>query len=124
MQPLELPTFATFETVALLTPPSSGPNTYDYHSCTWWVKNWKPDIGPLWGNANLWGYAARAEGWTVSSNPVVGAVAWTTGGYYGHVGLVLAVNGNTVTVREGNYDWGGSVRVYDYPVSYFQYIYR
>lgn len=80
-------------------------NTYSPGSCTWGVKSWKPEVGGNWGNANQWKYNAQRDGWTVSSTPVVGAVAWTGRGSYGHVALVVAVSGNSVTIREMNYDW-------------------
>lgn len=98
-------------------------NSYELYSCTWWVKHWKPSVGN-WGNANNWGYAAQAQGWTVSSTPVAGAVAWSTRGYYGHVALVLEVNGDSVVIQEGNYDFNGSVRTVSVPTSSYQYIYQ
>lgn len=46
-----------------------------------------------WGNANSWAfYAARTPGWTVSKTPRVGAIAQTTAGWAGHVGIVEAVS--------------------------------
>jgi len=101
---------------------SNSPNNYEYGQCTWWVKHWKPEVGN-WGNANDWGYAAQAAGWTVSSIPVAGAVAWSTRGYYGHVAYVLEVRGSTVVIQEGNYDFKGSVRTIVVPVSEYRYIY-
>lgn len=98
-------------------------NSYEKGSCTWGVKNWKPEVGN-WSNANNWGYAAASEGWTVSDTPVVGAVAWTARGEYGHVALVLATDGDTVTIKEQNYDWNGSVRVIDVPTTNYRYIYK
>lgn len=102
---------------------SGGLNTYEYGQCTWGVKNWKPSVPNDWGHAKYWGYRAEADGWTVSSRPIVGAVAWSARGYYGHVALVLSVNGDTVTIREQNYDWNGSVRTNTVPVSTYTYIY-
>lgn len=102
---------------------SSSGNLYDYHSCTWWVKHWKPALPNRLGNASNWGYALGKLGWTVSDVPRVGAVAWSTRGDYGHVGLVLSVQEGSITLREGNYDWNGSVRTTTVPVSSYQYIF-
>lgn len=102
---------------------SSTANSYDYRSCTWWVKHWRPSVGNNWGNANNWGYAAQSQGWTVSNIPVVGAVAWSTAGYYGHVALVLELRGDAVLIQEGNYDFNGSVRTIEVPTSTYRYIY-
>lgn len=97
-------------------------NGYEYKSCTWWVKQWKPTVGN-WGDAQSWGYAAKAEGWTISSVPVVGAIAWTTKGDYGHVGLVIGIDDDSIVLQEGNYDWNGSVRTTSVPISTYKYIY-
>lgn len=45
-----------------------------------------------WGNANTWHIYAPRSGWTVSTTPRVGAIAQTTAGYAGHVGIVEAVS--------------------------------
>lgn len=58
-----------------------------------------------WGNANHWKYVAQQKGFTVDSNPAVGAVAWTGSGANGHVAWVSAVNGNKVTIEEYNNGW-------------------
>ncbi len=88
-----------------------GPNTYTYRSCTWWAKSWRPDLPSTLGNANRWAINARALGWAVGSTPAVGAVGVTTRGAYGHVVVVTAVHGNgMISIKEGNYDYNGSVR--------------
>lgn len=96
-------------TTATHSPPrggySSSGNTYSGGSCVWGVKQWKPEVSNSWGNANKWRDRARADGWTISSTPVVGAVAWTGRGSHGHVALVVAVSGDTVTIKEMNYRW-------------------
>lgn len=102
---------------------SSEGNLYEYRSCTWWVKNWKPEVPNTWGNADNWGIQAAAEGWTVSMVPLPGAIAWSSRGTYGHVALVLDVTGDTVTIQEGNYDWNGSVRTTSVSITSYQYIY-
>ena len=101
----------------------SGANLYDYHSCTWWVKSWKPSVPNNWHNANQWDDHARSAGWAVSNAPVVGAVAQSDAGYYGHVGYVVGVGKGTVTIREGNYDWSGSIRTITVPTSKYVYLY-
>lgn len=101
---------------------SNGGNGYEYLSCTWWVKQWKPEVGN-WGDAKNWGYAAQAEGWSVSDVPVVGAVAWSTRGEYGHVGLVVGVDGSNIILQEGNYDWNGSIRTVSVSTGVYKYIY-
>jgi surface antigen len=97
-------------------------NLYEYKSCTFWVKQWKPSVGN-WGDAHNWGYAAQAEGWTVSDTPVIGAIAWTTRGDYGHVGLVVGLGDGTIILKEGNFDWNGSVRTIEVPVGTYRYIF-
>jgi peptidoglycan DL-endopeptidase CwlO len=62
---------------------------------------------PYWGgrgNANQWPGNARAAGIPTGSTPRVDSVAVMSGGYYGHVAWVEAVNGNTITVSQ--YNWG------------------
>jgi len=75
-----------------------------------------------WGNANQWDDGARAAGFRVDSTPEVGAVAQTDAGFYGHVAVVEAVNGGSVTVSEMNYDNDGHFRMAIYSTSYFHYI--
>ena len=101
---------------------SSG-NTYTGGQCTWHTKNvlgWVPNG---WGNAANWAYHARAQGYTVSNTPIVGAVAQRSGGL-GHVAAVIAVGDGTVTVSEMNYNWTPyAQRTKVVPVSQYQYIY-
>jgi len=97
-------------------------NTYEYGQCTWWVKEWKPSVGN-WGNANEWAVNARADGWVVTSVPQIGAVAQTGAGRWGHVALVIGINGDSVIIKEGNYDFNGSVRTRSASISEFTYIY-
>lgn len=61
---------------------------------------------PYWGgrgNANEWPSNARGAGISTGSTPKVGSVAVMSGGYYGHVAWVEAVNGGSVTVSQ--YNW-------------------
>ena len=59
-----------------------------------------------WGNANTWASRAAAAGWRVDKTPEVGAVFQTPSGWYGHVGVVVGVNGDgSIRVRETNYNY-------------------
>lgn len=97
---------------------SSG-NTYTPNQCTWHTKNvlgWVPNG---WGDATNWASNAQAQGYTLSSTPKVGAVAWRSG----HVGAVIGVGDGTVTISEQNYDWNSGIRTITIPVDSYQYIY-
>lgn len=80
---------------------SSAGNTYAPGYCTWYVKSRRPDIPNRMGNASSWVSSARSQGFATGSAPQVGAVAQSGN----HVAYVEAVNGNTVTVSEMN--WQG-----------------
>ena len=67
----------------------------------WGVKEWRPDIPGNWGNAYSWLYNAQAQGWETGSIPKVNAV----GVRANHVVLVTAVYGDTIQIREMNYDY-------------------
>ncbi len=58
-------------------------------------------LTPTGGDASQWRYAWEQHGWTVSTTPVKGAVAW----FYGdHVAYVKSINADgTVTIEEYNY---------------------
>ncbi len=98
-------------------------NGYSFGYCTWYVAN-RRSVPGSWGNANAWYYNAQASGFSVGSSPVVGAIAWTGSGYYGHVAYVEGVSGGMVTVSEMNYN-GNWDRVTSRTVSAssFRYIY-
>jgi surface antigen len=68
-----------------------GGNGYAPGWCTWYVAS-RIAVPNNWGNANTWDDYARLSGWTVSSRPVVGAIAQTDSGWGGHVGIVEAVS--------------------------------
>lgn len=81
--------------------------------CTWYAYYWRAtdprSQGPLptgaLGHAYAWAYTLRAAGYRVDNHPEVGAVFQTSSGGsgYGHVGVVLAVNGDgSILVREMN----------------------
>ncbi len=82
--------------------------------CTWYAWYWRAVNGnPLpggatLGNARNWAAAARRHGYLVNRSPAPGAVFQTSAGYYGHVGIVLAVNPDgSLLVREMNLDARG-----------------
>jgi surface antigen len=91
-----------------------GYNGYDYGNCTWYVAT-QIAVPANWGNAATWAAGARAAGWHVSSVPTVGAIAQTpyAAGGFGHVGIVVGINGNQVEIRDmNNYgDGGGFAKV-------------
>ena len=101
-----------------------GFNGYDYGNCTWYVAT-QIAVPANWGNAATWAAGARAAGWHVSSTPTVGAIAQTpyAAGGLGHVGIVVGVSGDSVTVRDmNNYgDGGGYGRVGQETVSISTY---
>lgn len=79
-------------------------SSYPVGECTWGVKSQLSWVGPYWGDAKQWLASARAEGFSTGSTPQVGAIAVWTGGYYGHVAVVTAVESSTsIQVVESNY---------------------
>lgn len=72
-------------------------NLYTPGQCVWAIKNWKPEVPNGLGDARNWGYALGYD-----TNPTIGAVAWTTAGYYGHVAEVVAISNGQVEVKEMN----------------------
>ncbi len=104
---------------------SAGPvfagNRYAWGNCTWHVYNLRAAAGKpipsFWGDGGMWGYSARADGYTISNKPIVGSIAWRTGGY-GHVAYVTEVKGNSVHVKEMHgFNGPGIAREADYPIS-------
>ena len=106
-----------------LTSFAYGSNGYAFGYCTYYVAG-RRAIPGFWGDARNWYYNAQASGFSVGSNPVPGAIAWTGAGYYGHVAYVESVSGGNVTVSEMNFN-GGWNRVSSRTVSAssFRYIY-
>ena len=94
---------------------TSGWYTYGY--CTEWVASQRP-VGQ-WGDAGAWKSQALADGWTVSSTPIVGAIAWQPG----HVAYVESVGDGVVTVSEKNYKGWNIISTRTVPISTFSYIY-
>ncbi|HLZ15042.1 MAG TPA: LysM peptidoglycan-binding domain-containing protein [Candidatus Saccharimonadales bacterium] len=82
-----------------------GGNGYDYGFCTWYVATQIP-VPSNWGNASTWAYYAALSGWTVSSTPIVGAIAQTpyAAGGEGHVAIVddVSADGTQIKIRDMN----------------------
>jgi surface antigen len=70
-----------------------------------WKWVWS-NLTPNGGNASEWEKAWIANGWPVSSTPIVGSVAWFVGN---HVAYVHAISGSNVLIEEYN---GTSSRAY------------
>lgn len=91
--------------VATPKPSYSSVNTYPVGQCTWGVKSLAPWVGNNWGNGGQWAASAATAGFSVGTTPVVGAVAVWTGGGYGHVAYVTAVESSTrIRVMESNFN--------------------
>lgn len=83
-------------------------NNYAYGYCTWYAYNKRVEMGlPVyggWGNAKDWANGAKHSGLLVDGTPSAGAIFQTRAGYYGHVGIVEAVNPDgSIWVSEMNY---------------------
>jgi surface antigen len=118
---------APLETIAPpslpVSPQGTYVNTYEWGNCTWYVAGRKA-VPNSWGNADTWAGRAAASGITVSALPILGAIAQSTGGVYGHVAIVVGMGDGTVTVQEMNVYGLGQVDQSTYPVSHFNnYIY-
>ena len=61
------------------------------------------NLTPGGGDASQWKWAWENNGWTVSSTPVVGAVAWFDGNHVSYVKSVLP--GNKVLIEEYNQNY-------------------
>lgn len=96
-------------TATTITPRATGGNTYPYGQCTWYAKNRRPDIPNMMGNAGQWLYTAQSHGMPTGNTPKAGAIAVDQSGFYGHVGYVEEVRGDTVIVSDMNYGWTGQV---------------
>lgn len=73
--------------------------------CTWYA--WEQAYEhtgvalPGWGNAQTWYNSAINDGYKVGSEAKPNSIAvWSSSDGYGHVGFVVSVNGNIMTVNE------------------------
>lgn len=103
---------------------------YPFGWCTYYAAGQAGAPGS-WGNANTWDdYAAATPGWTVSSTPVVGAIAQRDTGWAGHVGIVEAVSADGTKIKysdmNGKAGWGNVYHSGWVPASSYagSYIYR
>lgn len=109
-------------------------NGYVAGQCTWWAYERRRQMGigtPSYlGNGGQWYATAPSYGLRVDHSPQVGAaISFLPGqagadGFYGHVGVVEAVNGNTITISEMNAVGGPYVVSYRtlYNASQFWYV--
>lgn len=76
--------------------------------------------GRVHGNARDWGYRAREAGYTVNSNPRVGAIAWWHENGESHIAVVERVySGGGVLVSEDNWNRNFGWRSINVHSSYF-----
>lgn len=73
-------------------------------SYTAWMMMQKTGYAPsYWGNANMWPSKARANGFTVTSQPRANSLGVMSPGQYGHIVYVESVNPNgTVNISQYN----------------------
>lgn len=109
---------------------SSNPMPYGW--CTWYAWQWRFEHGsPLpggLGNARYWASQLAAKGYSVGREPAYGAVFVSPAGYYGHVGIVTAVNGDgtiEITDMNGVAGWGrvGTKTVSQSEWATYQFVY-
>jgi surface antigen len=81
-------------------------------SAPWkWV--WS-NLTPWGGDASQWKSAWQRHGWTVSTTPVVGSVAWFVGD---HVAYVHSISGSNVTIEEYNGEASRAYAMRTIPIS-------
>lgn len=78
-----------------------GGHSFPYGYCTWFVAQNK--YVPWGGNAGTWLYHAKAYGASTGKTPKKGSIIVTNESWYGHVGIVTGVSGDSVTIKEMNY---------------------
>ncbi|MES2971125.1 MAG: LysM peptidoglycan-binding domain-containing protein [Patescibacteria group bacterium] len=87
---------STYNYYAYVFPGGGG---YDRGWCTDYASR-KGGAPGGWGNANTWAiFAARTPGWVVSSIPKPGAIAQTSYGWAGHVGIVESVSEDGAMIK-------------------------
>lgn len=99
--------------IAAATSNAQSANMYPIGQCTWGVKELAPWAYTYWGNGGDWAASAAADGFTIGTVPVVGAIAvWSDGGY-GHVAYVTDVQSEiSIQVLEANI--GGNPNIANY----------
>jgi surface antigen len=126
--PMQLASALPAGPTGLLLPPGTMAPIYTYRNsyargqCTWYVAGRRP-VPDRWGNANSWYSHAVRAGWKVGTVPAIAAIATTSAGWYGHVALVEAIEGNQVLISEMNYIGAYKLSHRWVPASSFRYIY-
>lgn len=83
-------------------------NAFSWGWCTWYAAARRPDVTWM-GNAGEWLYNAQSQGRATGRIPAVGAILVTNESWWGHVAIVEAVNGDSVTISEMNYQGFGVI---------------
>lgn len=132
IEPLETLLLPEWEVVEPLKPmavtaplnsPGTNYNDMDYGYCTWYAKSRRPDLPTGLGNANTWYSRANSMGLPTGDIPAIGAVATTTRGSLGHVGIVDGINGSQVLISEMNVSGWSVMSQAWYPATDYLYIY-
>lgn len=128
LEPRELKTLVKITPKPVFVPkivakPAVSGNLYTPGNCTWFAKSRRPDLPNNLGNANTWARRAAAQGYATGSAPRVGAVGVDTSGPLGHVFIVTAVNGTTMTISEMNWRGLYVVSSRTIPASGYSFIY-
>lgn len=103
------------------TAPNGSADNYQAGQCVWYIAS-TIGVPRGLGNAADWIRNATAMGYQ-TGKPVKGAVGVSTAGYYGHVVLVEATDGNNVLVSEMNVVAPFVEDEAWYPASNFTYVY-
>lgn len=98
-------------------------NNYTAGNCTWYAASRK-NVPPSMGNATNWSFGLANAGWTVSNNPIPGAIGISHAGSMGHVVIVESVTGTGVLISEMNYQGLGVIDTRLAPVAEFVYAYH
>lgn len=93
---------------------STSVNQMPWGWCTWYAWQWRYDnLGDSYtlpgglGNASTWANSLRGS-YNVDKTPAYGDVFVSYSGYYGHVGIVTGVSGDSITITDmnGQAGWG------------------
>ena len=76
-------------------------HSFPYGYCTWYVAQRR--YVPWGGNAGTWLYRAKAMGYATGKTPRAGSIIVTSESWWGHVGIVEKVSGDSITISEMNY---------------------
>lgn len=90
---------------------------YEWGWCTYYVSTQR-QVGQ-WNDAISWPSQARNDGYTVSTTPIVGAIAQKGN----HVAIVRAVENGQITIQEMNYEGFGVISSRTISPTGWQFIY-